>query len=159
MRITHQRKIFNVGKTENERSTISELFIDGKYFSYILEDEVRADGQKVFGRTAIPAIEYDVAVTYSNRFKREMILLYNRPDFTVEHEGVKFAGIRCHGGNTAEDSHGCPIVAYNTDGVKVWGSAEKDLLKIIKEALKNKETVKWNIEVKPFSKGLINTME
>jgi hypothetical protein len=156
--IRHQRKIFNTGNVENERSTIGEIFVDGKYFCYVLEDEVRADGQKVFGKTAIPAIEYDVTISYSNKFKRDMILLYNKKDFTIEHEGVTFSGVRVHGGNDAEDSHGCPIVAYNTDSVKVWGTSEKDILAIVKKAIKEGKKVKWLVEVKPFNNGLDNQM-
>jgi hypothetical protein len=159
MLITHQRKIFNTGETENERSTVGEIFIDGVFFCYVLEDEVRADGHKTFGKTAIPAIEYDVAITYSPKFKRKTILLYNQKDLSIEHEGVKFTGVRVHGGNKATDSHGCPIVAYNTDGVKIWETAEKDILKVVDNSLKKGNIVKWKIEVKPFSKGLIKTME
>jgi hypothetical protein len=114
MELTINRKVFN---TEGDRATIGELLIDGEFFCYTLEDEVRADGVKVHGKTAIPIGEYSVEVTYSPRFKRDMPLIFNTPQKTVEKDGVKFEGVRFHGGNDAEDSHGCPLVAFNTDKV------------------------------------------
>lgn len=110
-----KRYIFN---TEGDRSTIGDLFINDEFFCFTLEDEIRPGGQKVYGKTAIPAGTYEVVLTVSNRFKRLMPLLVNVPNFE---------GVRIHGGNTAEHTHGCPLVAYNTDKVKIWGTAEKDL--------------------------------
>jgi hypothetical protein len=150
MKLTLQRKVFN---TEGDRATIGELFIDGEFFCYTLEDEVRADGIKAHGKTAIPVGEYSVEVTYSPRFKRDMPLIYNMPDKSVEKDGVRFEGIRLHGGNTAENSHGCPLVAFNTDGVKIWGTAEKQLTAKLKSAT---DTIKLKVEVKPFNDGLTN---
>ena len=144
MKLTLNRKVFN---TEGDRATIGELLIDGKFFCYTLEDEVRADGKKVNGETAIPTGEYIVEVTMSSRFKRLMPLLYNMPDKSVQKGGVKFEGVRFHGGNTAKDTHGCPLVAYNTDKVKVWGTAEKELTKKITEA---GGKCSLTISVKPF---------
>jgi len=155
MKIVQQRKVFN---TEGDRATIGELFIDGEYFCYTLEDEVRPEGIKEYGKTAIPAIEYDVLVSYSNHFKRDMILLYNRSDLSIQHEGVKFTGVRVHGGNDADDTYGCVLVAKNTDGVRIWGTQEKAILAKVKEAIANDEKVTWSIEVKPFNDGLNNQM-
>lgn len=146
MKILHKRKIFNKGKTENENSTIGEIFIDGVFFCYVLEDQVREDGVKVYGRTAIPDIEYNAIVTMSTRFKRETVQLYNMPDYSIQYKGVTFTGVRVHSGNNPVDSHGCPIVAYNTDNKKVWGTAEKELTKKVKEAIQRKEKVTWKIE-------------
>jgi hypothetical protein len=148
MKLTLQRKVFN---TEGDRATIGELFIDGEFFCYTLEDEVRADGIKVYGKTAIPVGEYSVEVTYSPRFKRLMPLIYNTPDYRVVNGDVSFSGVRFHGGNTAENSHGCPLVAFNTDGVKIWGTAEKQLTAKLKSAT---DTIKLKVEVKPFNDGL-----
>jgi len=108
---------------EEDRNIIGDLHIDGEFFCHSLEDEIRPDGVKIYGKTAIPAGEYKLILTMSNRFKRLMPLL-------VDVEG--FSGVRLHGGNTSEDSHGCPLIAFNTDYVKIWGSAEKALTKLLK---------------------------
>jgi hypothetical protein len=111
--------------TKGDRNIIGDLFIDGEFFCHTLEDEKRADGLKVYGETAIPTGVYNVKVTMSNRFKRLMPLL-------LDVEG--FRGIRIHGGNTSKDTHGCPLVAFNTDYKRIWGTAEKKLTAILKNA-------------------------
>ena len=111
--------------TRGDRNIIGDLFIDGEFFCYTLEDERRADGVKVYGETAIPTGTYNVKLTKSNRFKRLMPLLLDVP---------LFKGIRIHGGNTSKDTLGCILVAFNTDYKKIWGTAEKYLTKELKEA-------------------------
>lgn len=80
----------------------------------ILEDRVRdinADGDlddldegKVYGETAIPYTKegefYELEVTYSPKFKMDMVLIKNVPNFT---------GIRMHWGRTAKQSLGCVL--------------------------------------------------
>ncbi len=84
-------------------ATLSTLLIEGKFFCYCLEDVVRPDGApKVYGQSAIPAGLYDLQVTFSHRFQKLMPLILSVPGFT---------GIRMHGGNTAQDTDGCIIVA------------------------------------------------
>jgi hypothetical protein len=83
------------GKTFTE----GELLVDGSLLCYTLEDAVRQT--KVYGQTAIPAGRYRLTITMSNRFKRRMILVNDVPEFE---------GIRIHAGNTAADTHGCPLV-------------------------------------------------
>jgi hypothetical protein len=106
----------NSEATGGQENTIGDFYIDGEFFCYSLEDRIRFE--KVYGKTAIPAGKYRVIVNRSNRFKRLMPLLLD-----VEN----FRGIRIHGGNTAEDSHGCPLIAFKTDKVKIWSTAEKKL--------------------------------
>jgi len=122
MELNLYRHTYNV---KGDRNIIGDLFIDGVFFCHTLEDEKRADGLKVYGETAIPAGIYNVKLTISNRFKRLMPLL-------LDVEGFK--GIRIHGGNTSKDTHGCPLVAFNTDYKKIWGTAEKKLTSKLKEA-------------------------
>jgi len=94
--------------------TIGKLSIDGVPFCDVLEDTNRDknhDGDltdigeaKVFGQTCIPFGTYEVIITESQRFKRELPLLLNVPGFD---------GIRIHPGNTAVDTHGCLLVGVN----------------------------------------------
>lgn len=122
MKLTIHRHTPNI---DTDRNIIGDLFIDGEFFCHTLEDEIRADGVKVYGKTAIQAGEYKLILTMSNRFKRLMPLLVDVPDFS---------GVRLHGGNTSKDSHGCPLIAFNTDYVKIWGTAERSLTKLLKDS-------------------------
>lgn len=115
MKIILYRHTYN---TEIDENIIGDLFIDGEFFCHTLEDKKRADGVKVKHETAIPAGTYKVILTMSNRFKRVMPLLVNVP---------MFSGIRMHGGNDSEDTSGCPLVAFNTDYKRIWGTAERKL--------------------------------
>lgn len=99
-----------------EDFTMGELLVDGAHFAWTLEDPIRevitVNGwtwephRKLYGRTAIPSGRYVCTVTYSNRFKRRMPLLVGVPDFT---------GVRFHGGNTVEDTEGCPLMGRQRD--------------------------------------------
>jgi len=84
-------KIEVIRHTFTERSTIGSLYLNGKFECYTLEDVVRV-GEKVPGATAIPEGIYPVQITFSNRFKRDLPLLLNVPNFD---------GIRIHTGNYA----------------------------------------------------------
>lgn len=139
--LTIYRHTYN---TRKDRNIIGDLFLNdndkykNEFFCYTLEDEKRADGLKVYGETAIPNGIYNVKLTMSNRFKRIMPLLLD----------VKgFSGVRIHGGNTSKDTHGCPLVAFNTDYTKIWGTAEKKLTSI----LQNYEFITLTIEDRPLT--------
>src|SRR3972149_10690167 len=94
MELLLQRKIFT------DKSTIGELFVDGVFECFTLEDVVR-DDEKIKKVTAIPDGIYTVLVTWSPRFKRQLPLLIDVPGFD---------GIRIHPGNTADDTEGCLLV-------------------------------------------------
>jgi len=116
--------------------TIGKLYIDGAYFCDTLEDVVRPNGIKVYGKTAIPAGEYKVILNMSNRFKQIMPLLLNVPGFE---------GIRIHAGNTDADTNGCLLVGKNTVKAKITESrvTYQNLMSILKLA---KDEIK--IEIK-----------
>lgn len=94
-----------VRKEFTDLTTIGELSINGVFECFTLEDKVRdlkADGSgKIYGKTAIGKGKYEVALTYSDRFKQMMPLLLKVPFFD---------GIRIHPGNKNEDTHGCLLV-------------------------------------------------
>lgn len=95
-----------------ETATVGRLYLEGEPFCWTLEDPVRADPDpstpqneaKLPGRTAIPAGRYQVILTISPRFKRELPLLLEVPGFS---------GVRIHAGNRAEDTEGCILPGYS----------------------------------------------
>ena len=128
-------------ETLNEQYTVGKLFINGVYFCDTLEDVVRDinkngifDGKetKIKGETAIPYGMYEVIVTVSPRFKRELPRLLNVPNFE---------GILIHSGNYAKDTEGCILVGEN----KVKGGLinsrkySDELVQYIKQALKTEK--------------------
>ena len=127
-------KLTLIRDTYTSKSTIGRLFIDGVEFCYTLEDVVRAKGVKVYGETAISEGIYSVTLSYSNRFKQVMTLVYNQEDLSVQDgEGVRFDGIRIHWGNKAEHSHGCILVG-SSKAVDFVGNSKKtykELLEVL----------------------------
>jgi hypothetical protein len=99
-----------------DQTTIGELYIDGQFFCHTLEDVDRdldiidplpiLTSRKVYGQTAIPSGRYEIAITYSNKFKSFLPLLLNVP---------AYSGVRIHPGNKAADTLGCILVGqYDT---------------------------------------------
>jgi len=88
------------------RSTPGKLFVDGKFECSTLEDIVRAVGEKVYGKTAIPAGIYKVVLTYSPKFSPK----YGGKPIPLLVAVSNYEGVRIHWGNTAEDTDGCILV-------------------------------------------------
>lgn len=107
-------KIEVVRHTCTPRSTIGSMYLDGRFECYTLEDVVR-QGEKVPGQTAIPEGIYTVQITFSNRFKRDLPLLLNVPNFE---------GIRIHPGNTDADTEGCILVGRATGVDAIYNSRD-----------------------------------
>ncbi|MGI4762501.1 MAG: DUF5675 family protein [Janthinobacterium lividum] len=97
--------------------TLGELFINGKFFCYTLEDPVRPAGVKVPGDTAIPAGAYRVTVERSPTFRILTPRLHAVPGFE---------GILLHPGNGPQDTRGCILVglAKLPSGIKIYKSQE-----------------------------------
>jgi hypothetical protein len=132
-----------IRETYTSQTTLGKLFVNGVFFGYTLEDTVHAFGIKVPKHTAIPAYIYRVKLNYSPHFGRIMTLIYNMDDESIFAMGVRFTGIRFHGGNRHTDTEGCILIAKNriSDDV-IQGSLEKDLYQIVKTAeLQKKEVV------------------
>lgn len=99
-------------KTNDAVQCTGEMTRGGAWEAWTLEDPVRRDPDpstpqnegKIYGRTAIPAGRYRVAITWSPKFQKFMMELLAVPGFT---------GIRIHGGRDAEDTLGCPLVGHD----------------------------------------------
>lgn len=104
---------------------------------FTLEDVVRetphqrVDEWKVAGKTAIPMGIYDVVVSESPHFSA----MAGHPVILPELLNVPgFAGVRMHGGNTAADTEGCILVAWNRlSDRKIQGSAAADVVRLIQK--------------------------
>jgi hypothetical protein len=131
-----------IRKTRTANSTISDLLIDGKFECFILEDIDRGlkkemtlselIGKKIAGQTAIPTGRYEIAITFSERFQKQLPLLMDVPAFT---------GIRIHPGNTAADTEGCLLPGTNSlkDMVSNSRVAFNALFKKLKAAVVNEK--------------------
>jgi len=117
--------------------TFGEILVDGQHECWCLEDAVREEFDngkwvwkpefKQYGRTAIPSGVYEVVITFSNRFKRQLPLLMNVPNFV---------GIRIHPGNTEHDTEGCilPGMVMTTTAVLQSNAAFVPLYEKIQRA-------------------------
>lgn len=122
-------------------------YIDGRYFCESLEDTARAYGVKVPNETCIPPGTYQVAVTRSARFNKDMIHLYtDETSMECRLGGVTFSGIRVHGGNTVHDTSGCILVAFDrVSATRIKRSASAVLFARVSTALALGERVLWVI--------------
>ena len=116
-------------------TTLGTLTFPDGYVCQTLEDIVRGWGIKDGGTTAIPVGEYRMTVSVSQRFKREMVMVYNQPNkFELKANGIEFKGIRIHGGNTNADTWGCIIVARRrVDNHTIQGSEESRVTAAVKD--------------------------
>ena len=107
--------------------TTGQLYIDGEYFCFTLEDKVREEvgvpvqKWKVPRETAIPYGTYKLVFENSSKFGIDTLTLLDVPGFSK---------IRIHAGNTQDDTEGCIIVGYKvrTDGVIIPGSTRTCLM-------------------------------
>jgi len=141
MKITVRRLHFDTSYTTGMMS------IDGEKFCDTLEDANR-DGnrngrfdsgeRKIPGETCIPFGKYPVSVTMSPKFKRELPLIHNVPEFE---------GIRIHRGNKPQDTAGCILVGESRKGGTLINSTkyEVELVSRCKKAIDRGEKITIDI--------------
>ena len=125
MELTLKRKV------KSDTSTLGQLLVNGHFTCYTLEDKDRDLVQtmkaadiatiKVYAKTAIPSGRYQVVITYSNRFKKDLPLLLNVPGYE---------GVRIHSGNTDKDTEGCILVG-NTQSTNWVGESRAAMLSLM----------------------------
>lgn len=131
--------------------TPGELWIDGAFYCYTMEDKVRPAGEKVPGETAILPGKYRIVVTKSPAFG---IYLPRFKSFDPNNKTmfgglpIDDCGVLFHGGNTHKDSRGCVLVGRNRftsfsgQGNTISGSTATDLTLLIQAAInQGKEVV------------------
>jgi len=123
-------KFLLIREIKTDKQTHGRLFkINDKnereFICYTLEDKERL--VKIKGETAIPTGKYTVIVTMSPKFKKELPLILNVPDFS---------GVRFHGGNNENDSEGCPLLGMvrHSNAISNCAPAVALVTKMIKEA-------------------------
>lgn len=109
---------------QGKNSTLSELYIDGEFICYVLEDSVR--DEKILGSTAIPTGRYKLAFRRYGRMNGHYKRLF--PDF---HKGMiqlmdvpNFSYIYIHIGNNFSDTSGCLLVGKTMKYDKDWDEYE-----------------------------------
>ncbi len=129
----------------SELYTISKLYVNSKFVCYVLEDKVReVDGQdvtqwKIPNTTAIPKGTYEVTITFSNHFGKNMPLI---------NKVSGYSGVRIHSGNKAEDTEGCLLVGSGWaggDSISYSHTAFNALFPLIETATKVGEVVTLQI--------------
>jgi hypothetical protein len=106
-----------IPKGRKNRRTRGTLFFAGEMECHTMEDEVRAPGVKIKGKTAIPAGRYHVVMTWSPKNEKIMPRLVNVP---------MFDGILIHPGHDEVDTEGCLMTAggFDRDGDIIGGTSK-----------------------------------
>jgi hypothetical protein len=112
--------------------TLGKLYADNVFECFTCEDAVR--DTKIAGETAIPKGRYRVIITLSNRFKRELPILLNVPNYE---------GVRIHSGNTEADTEGCILCGSTRNDSGVFSSriATNNLILKIRNAINSGKEV------------------
>lgn len=116
-----------------------KMYINNVDFCFTIEDEDRnlkssmsleqISSIKKYGITAIPTGRYEVAMTFSNRFKEYMPQILSVPGYE---------GVRIHTANTSKDVEGCIGVAMESSSDGFAGNSRAAYSKLL-SALKKVE--------------------
>lgn len=130
---THLKEKYTIGNLYHTLSDCKNKnmnILSKGYICDTLEDKFRGNnlkGKKVYGETCIPEGTYEVKITYSTKFKKELPEILNVPFFE---------GVRIHSGNIPEHSLGCVLCGENKLVGKVINSVIKtnEVIALIKLA-------------------------
>lgn len=104
----------------NPAFTLGRLMVDGSHFGYTCEDTDRElevyPERKIHGQSAVPRGRYRLTTSASQRFGKVLPILLDVPGFS---------GVRIHGGNTAADTEGCPLLGHVRTANGVANCAER----------------------------------
>lgn len=133
--------------SKKRETTLGKMYHpDGGIFGFVLEDVVRPYGVKRKTSTAIPEttgdFTYSMGIRNSPRYG-EVVVIYTHIEtrdgvkvYVLDHGGIRFEYILCHGGNHAEHTEGCLLVNSNRDAkdgvMSAWGSMKSDILEEVK---------------------------
>lgn len=128
--------------------TFGKMYKEKLYLCETLEDIVRKEGEYVPKQTALPYGRYRLSISYSNRFKKQMILITNVRGGKILYHGdsVDSIGARVHGGNDVDDTEAC-ILAGKTrtaTGIKDCTQVNQMLIDMVR-ALDQEGEVYLNI--------------
>ncbi len=107
----------------NLASTFGVVFVNGRFFSFSLEDELReragvpVSEWKIKGVTAIPAGEYPIRLALSPRLRRDVPWVDAVPGFSH---------IQIHPLNRSDESEGCIGAGYGRDDAKAMLLRSRD---------------------------------
>jgi hypothetical protein len=118
-----------------ETFTLGKMYVDNSFVGYTCEDcdrHLEADlahekEDKINGQTAIPRGRYKVILSFSQHFGRVMPEVLDVPGYV---------GVRIHGGNTAADTLGCPLLGTErtADGVRDCHQVNDHLIELLRHA-------------------------
>lgn len=95
---------------------------------YIGEDVSRPDGVKIYAETSIPAGDYFIEITFSNRFQRIMPIIFNQEDYSIKNGDKIWTGIRQHNGNTEANTDACQLMGLGRNTAGVYSSHDALIL-------------------------------
>ena len=98
-------------------STLSDLYVDGRWSAFVLEDRIR--DRKIKHRTAIPAGRYRIVRRYVGRFATNYKRRWRHKSALELLDVPNFKYILIHVGNTIAETSGCLLVGtsrFERDG-------------------------------------------
>ena len=145
-------ELFIDRKYKKERYTMSNLYVDGRWFCNAMEPADRGlvssmplkeiCGAKVSGRTAIPAGRYRVSLDVKSP-KFSTVKGYSWCGGVLPRLAAVpgFSGILIHAGNRHADSRGCILVGLNT--AKGWLSSSMKTLQRLHDVMRRAGEPVW----------------